>query len=91
MPAAPTIAPIAAHNLTTDLDLTLPELHALLSLAADIKSSPHSFSEALHGRSIALLFEKPSLRTRMTFELATQQLGGDARSSSKAPSARASR
>jgi len=67
---------IAHGDLTKDLDLTLEELSALLDLAADVKQSPRDYASALAGKSIAMLFEKPSLRTRMTFELAIQQLGG---------------
>jgi ornithine carbamoyltransferase len=67
---------IAHGDLTKDLDLTLEELSALLALAADVKRSPRDYATALAGKSIAMLFEKPSLRTRMTFELAIQQLGG---------------
>ena len=48
----------------------------LLDLAADVKRSPEQYRTALSGQSLALLFEKPSLRTRVTFELAIQQLGG---------------
>jgi ornithine carbamoyltransferase len=59
-----------------DLDLTNDELAYLLDLAADIKSSPQEYAHALDNQSIALLFEKPSLRTRLTFELAIAQLGG---------------
>src|SRR5215831_1954655 len=66
-----------ASDLLTDLDLTDDELLYLLDLAAEVKRSPRDFSQALSGKSIALLFEKPSLRTRMTFELAIKQLGGD--------------
>jgi len=67
---------IAHGDLTKDLDLTLEELSGLLDLAADVKQSPRDYASALAGKSIAMLFEKPSLRTRMTFELAIQQLGG---------------
>ena len=67
---------IAHGDLTKDLDLTLEELSALLDLAADVKQSPRDYASTLAGKSIAMLFEKPSLRTRMTFELAIQQLGG---------------
>ncbi len=76
MTAAPALPKIAHGDLTTDLDLTSEELFALLDLAADVKRSPAFYRSALAGKSIALLFEKPSLRTRMTFELAIQQLGG---------------
>lgn len=64
-------------NLRSDLDLSLDQLTSLLELAEQVKQSRARFAGALKGRSIALLFEKPSLRTRMTFELAIKQLGGD--------------
>ena len=76
MTAAPALPKIAHGDLTKDLDLTSEELFALLDLASDVKRSPEFYRSALAGKSIALLFEKPSLRTRMTFELAIQQLGG---------------
>jgi ornithine carbamoyltransferase len=67
-----------ASDLLRDLDLTDDELLHLLDLAAEVKQSPRDYARALDGKSIALLFEKPSLRTRLTFELAIKQLGGDA-------------
>ena len=60
-----------------DLDVTLNQLLGLLELAQRVKSSRQRFASALKGRYVSLLFEKPSLRTRMTFELAIKQLGGD--------------
>src|SRR5690242_14783228 len=60
-----------------DLDLTNDELLYLLQLASDVKASPRDYAHVLDGKSIALLFEKPSLRTKLTFELAIKQLGGD--------------
>ncbi len=68
---------IAAPDFARDLDISTEELLALLDLAADVKRSPRDFRRALDGKSAALLFEKPSLRTRLTFELAVQQLGGN--------------
>jgi ornithine carbamoyltransferase len=76
MTAAPALPKIAHGDLTKDLDLTPDELFSLLDLAADVKRSPQVYRSSLAGKSIALLFEKPSLRTRLTFELAIQQLGG---------------
>ena len=70
------IRKIAKGDCTRDLDLTGGEFAAVLDLAADVKRSPADYRAALAGQSIALLFEKPSLRTRVTFELAIQQLGG---------------
>jgi ornithine carbamoyltransferase len=66
-----------ASDVLTDLDLTDDELLYLLDLAAEVKRTPRDFAQALSGKSIALLFEKPSLRTKLTFELAIKQLGGD--------------
>ncbi len=71
------VARMSADNLLNDLDLTNDEVVSLLDLASEIKSAPGNFSNALAGRSIALLFEKPSLRTRLTFELAARQMGGN--------------
>jgi len=67
-----------ARHLATDLDLSTAAVADLLDLAAQIKRTPARFAQTLAGRYLALLFEKPSLRTRMTFELAIKQLGGDA-------------
>ncbi len=69
---------LAARNLTSDLDLTVEELRALMELAGDVKRQPGAYRSALKGRIASLLFEKPSLRTRITFEVAAKQLGGDA-------------
>ncbi len=67
---------VAAPDLLRDLDLSDDELRAVLDLSAQVKRSPREYADSLAGKSIALLFEKPSLRTRLTFELAIQQLGG---------------
>lgn len=77
MPAPKAFPKIGASDLTRDLDLTQDELLALLDLTQQVKSTPSRFAKALAGRYLSLLFEKPSLRTRMTFELAIKQLGGD--------------
>jgi ornithine carbamoyltransferase len=72
------ILKVAAEDFLRDLDLTDDELLYLLDLAASVKRAPRDYAHALAGKSIALLFEKPSLRTKLTFELAIRQLGGDA-------------
>jgi ornithine carbamoyltransferase len=69
--------PLARH-LLSDLDLSVEALTHLLALAEQMKRTPARFSKTLAGRYLSLLFEKPSLRTRLTFELAIKQLGGDA-------------
>jgi len=72
------ISKVSAQDLVRDLDLTDDEVQYLLGLAAKVKRTPGKFARALSGKYISLLFEKPSLRTRLTFELAIKQLGGDA-------------
>src|SRR5579863_6625698 len=74
----PMLAEPAPKRLLSDLDLSPISLRRLLDLAAHVKRTPARFAQTLAGRYLALLFEKPSLRTRMTFELAIKQLGGDA-------------
>ncbi len=63
------------HFLST-LDYTRAEIEALLAAARGLKSGPHA--QTLAGKSIALLFFNPSLRTRTSFELGMHQLGGKA-------------
>ena len=76
-PSPTRIAKLSSPDLLRDLDLADDELLYLLDLAAAVKQAPREYAHALDGKYIALLFEKPSLRTRMTFELAMKQLGGD--------------
>jgi ornithine carbamoyltransferase len=62
------------------LDLAPRELERCLELAAALKSARHGrrpHATPLTGRHIALLFDKPSLRTRSTFTIAVRELGGD--------------
>jgi ornithine carbamoyltransferase len=76
--AEPILAEPAPSRLLNDLDLSPAALRRLLDLAASVKRTPQRYAQSLAGRYLALLFEKPSLRTRLTFELAIKQLGGDA-------------
>ncbi len=57
-------------------DLDHATLHSLLDLAATLKARP--YQPLLAGRSVALVFEKPSLRTRVSFDVGIHQLGGHA-------------
>ncbi|MEO6238799.1 MAG: ornithine carbamoyltransferase, partial [Vicinamibacterales bacterium] len=62
------------------LDLTPGELETCLDLAASLKAARHAgraHAMPLTGRHIALLFDKPSLRTRSTFMISVRELGGD--------------
>ncbi len=67
---------LQAKHVTNDLDLSSGDLSNLLSLSGEVKRNPARYMGALAGQYLSLLFEKPSLRTRLTFELAMQQLGG---------------
>jgi ornithine carbamoyltransferase len=57
-------------------DFTPAQVEHLLDLAADIKAHPKQFAASLEGKTLALIFEKPSLRTRVSFDVGIQQLGG---------------
>ncbi len=71
-----TSAAVAVHPDFLSLShLRKQEFQGLLALCADLRSR-NSFGQCLQGKSVALIFEKPSLRTRVTFEVAIRQLGG---------------
>jgi len=59
-------------------DLSLYEFNTLLDLTEKIKAKPSRYQKELKGKVLAMIFEKPSLRTRMTFEVGMLQLGGKA-------------
>ena len=65
------------HFLTGE-ELGGPRLHALINRAAELKRGRRSrtAAEALAGRSVALVFERPSTRTRVSFEVGVAELGG---------------
>ncbi len=74
---APTAVLRGRHLLQTT-DLTPGELAALVTLAGELKRGPaNGYRTALRGKTLALLFEKPSLRTRVSFEVGMMQLGGE--------------
>ncbi len=57
-------------------DVSPSELAALLDLAAKVKAQPGDYAERLGGRAVAMIFEKPSTRTRVSFEIAVASSGG---------------
>ena len=57
-------------------DVSAEELEHLLQLSAKVKASPGDYDGRLGGTSVALIFEKPSTRTRVSFEVAVSSLGG---------------
>src|ERR1700720_689801 len=71
------VAPVSLSNdLLTGAEWSPAHTRELLHLSADIKARPGRYASTLHGKFIALIFEKPSLRTRVTFEVGIQSMGG---------------
>ena len=64
------------RDLLTGTELSTAQIRAIFQLSAEVKAHPVRFRGALAGRFLALIFEKPSLRTRTTFEIGMQSLGG---------------
>ena len=57
-------------------DFSPSDIQYLLTLGRQVKAHPTTYSEALKRKTLALIFEKPSLRTRVSFDVGIQQLGG---------------
>jgi ornithine carbamoyltransferase len=64
------------NDLLTGTEWSSAQIRELFHLAAEVKAHPDRHRSALAGRSFALIFEKPSLRTRVTFEVGIASLGG---------------
>src|SRR5207245_629170 len=69
---------LSVRDCVSDRELSREDVYLILQLAERVKASPGSFARALEGRQLALIFEKPSLRTRVTFEVAMTSMGGHA-------------
>lgn len=63
-------------DFLTIRDMSTKELAKTLTLAADIKRHPKAYATTLKGKALAMIFEKPSLRTRVSFDVGIHQLGG---------------
>ena len=66
------------HHLLSGNELSPANIHALLTLAGKIKKQPKDYHTSLDGKQIALIFDKPSLRTRFSFTAGINQLGAQA-------------
>ena len=73
------------------LDLSVQEIDELIAVAEDIIAHPEKYSEACHGKKLATLFFEPSTRTRLSFEAAMYELGGNVLSVSSGASSSASK
>lgn len=71
-------AALGGRDLLSIRDLTRDELIGLLALAVDVRREPLRYAGALSGKTLATIFDKPSLRTRVSFHVAANQLGGHA-------------
>ena len=67
-----------SNDLLTGMEWSPAQLREFFHLAAEIKARPERYRHALAGKFLALIFEKPSLRTRVTFEVGIGSLGGTA-------------
>ena len=73
-----TFDPVGTKDLARLSDLAQHEILDILATAADFKRNPQRVASAMAGKSICMLFEKPSLRTRMSFEVGAFRMGGQA-------------
>ncbi|MCC5014832.1 MULTISPECIES: carbamoyl-phosphate synthase large subunit [unclassified Legionella] len=70
--------PSKTRHVLTGMELNDQDIMAILTLAKLVKEKPENYSNALLHKNLAMIFEKPSFRTRLSFSLAMQSLGGTA-------------
>ena len=79
------------RHLMSPLDLSVEEVGAILDLANDIEKNPQKYAHACAGKKLAPLFYEPSTRTRLSFEAAMMNLGGNVLGFSSAASSSAAK
>ena len=79
------------RSLIDIVDFSVEELDALLKTACDISEHPEKYADACRGKKVATLFFEPSTRTRLSFEAAMMELGGNVIGFSEASSSSASK
>ena len=79
------------RSLINILELSAQEIADLIATAEDIIADPQQYAEACHGKKLATLFFEPSTRTRLSFEAAMYELGGQVLGFSEAASSSAAK
>ena len=79
------------RSLIDITDFSVEEIDELLNTACDISENPKKYAEICHGKKLATLFFEPSTRTRLSFEAAMMELGGNVIGFSSASSTSASK
>ncbi|MBE6798658.1 MAG: aspartate carbamoyltransferase [Ruminococcaceae bacterium] len=79
------------RSLISILDLSVEEIDELIAVANDIIADPESYGELCRGKKLATLFFEPSTRTRLSFEAAMYELGGNVLGFSEAQSSSAAK
>jgi aspartate carbamoyltransferase catalytic subunit len=82
---------VVMKHLISPLDLSVTELEDILELADNIINTPKNYSDICHGKKLATLFYEPSTRTRLSFEAAMLNLGGNVLGFSSADSSSAAK
>jgi len=65
-------------DLVSLIDWNSESILELINYTSEIKKNPGKYSDAMKNKTMLMIFEKPSLRTRVSFEVAMTQLGGHA-------------
>ena len=65
-------------HLLSLADWSADDIRATIAAAREVKANPAKYADALRGKTLCMIFEKPSLRTRLSFETGMTQLGGHA-------------
>ena len=67
---------MSSRDFLSIRDFSPQQIQRFLDLGLRVKATPAAYSHSLSGKTLAMIFEKPSLRTRVTFDVGIQQLGG---------------
>jgi ornithine carbamoyltransferase len=69
---------VKQRHLVSERDWSRPDIEEVFALARRMKADPGAYRSALDGQTLAMIFQKPSTRTRVSFEVGMAQLGGSA-------------